>query len=120
LTLLRSRFELIESGPIGGSRWLGHDPEAVAIARAEGDEEDYARTLDPLDCRTRGETEAILGLARSWSRPKAIMWALEAAGCDLLYRHGRFREARDVYEELLAASERCGSLPVQVRPAEFE
>jgi DNA-binding CsgD family transcriptional regulator/transcriptional regulator with XRE-family HTH domain len=113
LTLLRNHFEVIESGPIGGSRWLGHDPEAVAIARTEGDEEDYARTLDPLEPRTRQETEGVLALTRSWSRPIAVMWALEVVGRDLLYRHGAFREGLAVYQELLAVSERFGSIPAQ-------
>ncbi len=31
------------------SRWLGFDDEVVALARTHGDEDDYARTLDPLD-----------------------------------------------------------------------
>lgn len=113
LTLLRDHFEFLESGPIGGVVWLGSDPEAVAVARAHGDEEDYARTLNPLDCRTRAETEAVLALARSRSRPVALMWALEVAGRDLLYRHGAFYEARSVYEELLTVSERFGSIPSQ-------
>lgn len=113
LELLRNHFEQLSSGPIGGVRWLGHDPEAVAIARASGDEEDYARTLDTLDYRTREETQAVLTLARSWSRPLAVMWALDVAGRDMLYRHGAFREASAVYEELLAASERFGAIPSQ-------
>jgi DNA-binding CsgD family transcriptional regulator len=113
LALLRDRFAFLRSGPIGGALWLGSDPEAVLVARAEGGEEEYARTLNPLDFRTREETEAVLALARSWSRPVAVMRALEVAGRDLLYRHGAFREAIAVHEELLAVSERCGSIPGQ-------
>lgn len=71
------------------------------------------RTLDPLDCRTREETDAVLAWARSWSRPAAIMRALDVAGRDMLYRHGAFHEALAVYEELLAVSERFGSIPSQ-------
>jgi len=113
LALLQDHFEVVQSGPIGQRQWLGHDPKAVEVARAEGDEEDYARTLNPLDWRTREETEAVLALARTWSRPVAVMWALEVAGRDLLYRHGAVQEARTVYEELLAVSERFGSIPSQ-------
>jgi len=40
----------------------------VAIARAQGDEDDYAWTVDPLDWRSRQETDAILALARRWQR----------------------------------------------------
>ena len=111
LALLRDRFEPLRSGPIGSMRWLGTDPDAITIARADGDEEDYARTLDSLDYRTPTETGAVLRLARTWSTPAAIMHALEVAGRDLLYRHGAMREGCAVYEELLAASERFGSIP---------
>jgi DNA-binding CsgD family transcriptional regulator/transcriptional regulator with XRE-family HTH domain/predicted Ser/Thr protein kinase len=113
LALLQDHFEVVQSGPIGQRQWLGHDPKAVEVARAEGDEEDYARTLNPLDWRTREESEGVLTLARTWSRPVAVMWALDVAGRDLLYRHGAFREARAIYEELLAVSERFGSIPGQ-------
>jgi hypothetical protein len=113
LALLQDHFEVVQSGPIGQRQWLGHDPKAVEVARAEGDEEDYARTLEPLDWRTREETEAVLALARTWSRPVAVMWALEVAGRDLLYRHGAVQEARTVYEALLAVSEGFGSIPSQ-------
>jgi transcriptional regulator with XRE-family HTH domain/tetratricopeptide (TPR) repeat protein len=110
LELLRDHYEPIQSGPIRAGRWLGRDPQAVAIARLEGDEDDYARTLDYLDWRTRGETESLLALVRTWSRPPAIIRGLEVAGRDLMYRHGAFAEARKVFEDLLEASERFGSL----------
>ena len=57
LTLLLDRFEVVSRGAVNASRWLGHDPDAVAVARAEGVEDDYARTLEVLDWRSRGETE---------------------------------------------------------------
>jgi len=41
------------------------------------------------------------------------MRALDVAGRDMLYRHGAFHEALTVYEELLAVSERFGSIPGQ-------
>jgi hypothetical protein len=52
-------------------------------------------------------------LARTWSRPVAIMQALDAAGRDLLYRHGASHEACAVFEQLVAVSERFGSIPMQ-------
>ena len=113
LALLQDHVEAIRSGPIAGGQWVGTNPEAMAVARADGEEEDYARTLEPLDWRTRDETNDILRLARSWSDPIARMRALDAAGRDLLARHGAFEEARAVYEELLALSQRVGSLPGQ-------
>jgi DNA-binding CsgD family transcriptional regulator len=113
VALLLHHFEPVMSGAISGGRWLGLDPEAVALAREEGDESDYAETLDPLAWRSREETAAVLALSRAWSRPVAIMRALYVAGGDLLYFHGAFHEARAVYEELLSASERFGSISGQ-------
>ncbi|TAK36629.1 MAG: helix-turn-helix transcriptional regulator [Chloroflexota bacterium] len=110
LELLRDRIELVPSGPIRVARWLGLDPEAVAIARAEGDEEDYVRTLYPYATRSRQETEDILALARTWHQPAAILRSLQLAGWDLYTQHGAYRESAACYDELLTLSERYGSL----------
>jgi DNA-binding CsgD family transcriptional regulator len=113
LALLRNRFGPIASGPLRAAHWLGLDPEAVAIARASGDEDAYARTLEPLEWRTRQETEAVLAIARSWQEPTAIMRALDVVGRDRIYRHGALREGALAYTELLAVAERYGSIPAQ-------
>lgn len=113
LALLRDRYEIVSTGGFKGIRWLGADSDAVAIARADGDEDDYAQTLDPLDWRSREETDAVLALVRTWQRPTAIMRALDAVGRDLLKRHGAHREAAERYKELLEAGERYGSIPRQ-------
>ena len=81
--------------------------------RAEGGEDDHALTLEPLQCRTPEETEDVLALARRWQRRAAVMPALDVAGRDQLHRHGAFHDARDTLQELLATSERYGSIPVQ-------
>jgi predicted ATPase len=47
LALLRDRFETLSTGAVFATRWLGYDPGAVALARADGDEDDYAHTLEP-------------------------------------------------------------------------
>ena len=113
LRLLRDNYDAIRSGPIGSGRWLGQDPEAVAIARARGDETDYARTLEPLEWRTRDETNAVLARVRDWSQPRAIVRGYEVVVRDFLYRHGAFAEARVACEEMLAASERFGALSAE-------
>ena len=79
LELLRDRYEQVASGLINATRWLGYDPEAVAIAQASDDEELYARTLEPFDWRSREETDHILALARRWRRPAAVLRALAVA-----------------------------------------
>jgi hypothetical protein len=75
LILLRDPIEVIPVGATRVGRWLGYDAEAVAIARASGDEDDYARTLTPHDWRTRQEIEALLALASTWRSPTAVMRA---------------------------------------------
>jgi len=113
LTLLQDWMEPIATGTINAGRWRGYDPQAVAIARASGDEDDYARTLEPYDWRTRQETDAVLALARTWQRPAAILRALDVVARDLAFRQGAFREAAERYEELLVTSMRYGSIPGQ-------
>jgi transcriptional regulator with XRE-family HTH domain len=109
LTLLRDNYAPVRSGPIATGQWAGQDPEAVAIARASGDEADHARTFEPLEWRSRQETRQLQQLVRTWSDPIAIMRGLDVVARDLTYRHAAFDEARTVGEELLAASERFGS-----------
>jgi DNA-binding CsgD family transcriptional regulator len=113
LTLLRDWTEAIATGTINAGRWRGCDPQAVAIARASGDEDDHARTLEPYDWRTRQETDEVLALARTWQPPAAIMRALNVVARDLAFRHGAFREAAERFEELLVTSRHYGSIPGQ-------
>jgi hypothetical protein len=110
LSLLLERFQPISSGTIFAARWLGVDPEAVAIARASGEEDDFARTLQPFEGRGRAETEALLGRVRTWQRPAAIIRALMVLGAEWVYTLGALREAVGHFHELLAVSERNGSL----------
>jgi DNA-binding CsgD family transcriptional regulator len=111
LMLLRDRFETVSTGAVSATRWLGYDPDAVALARSAGDEDDHAHTLEPFDWRSREETEAILDLARRWRRPAAVIRALNVACRDALFLHGAFTDALAAGEELLAATRRYGSLP---------
>lgn len=94
-------------------RWLGLDAQAVAVARASGDEDDYAQTLHTLERRTRAETEAVLAVARTWRRPTAILHALTIAGADFSHRHGALTEAMECFRELWEAGKRYGSLQAQ-------
>jgi hypothetical protein len=113
LALLRDRFETVSTGVVFATRWLGYDPEAVALARSAGDEDDYAHTLEPFDWRTREETAAVLALARRWRRPAAVITALNIACRDALFLHGAFADALARGQELLEATTRYGSLPGQ-------
>jgi ATP/maltotriose-dependent transcriptional regulator MalT len=113
LALLAERAQPVSHGGIAAACWLGHDPLAVRIARTRGDEEDAANSLDPLDWRSAAETERVRSLVRSWQRPAAILRGLDVVGRDCLHRHGDFRRAGEVYQDLLDAAVRYGSLPGQ-------
>jgi DNA-binding CsgD family transcriptional regulator/tetratricopeptide (TPR) repeat protein len=106
LTLLIDRFEIIVEGVINGSRWLGSDARAVEIARSCGDEDLYARSLQPWDLWDREWTEALSARIRTWHKPSAIIRALTVSSADWLYHHGDFRKAQAEFEDLLDISAR--------------
>jgi DNA-binding CsgD family transcriptional regulator len=111
LKLVLRPAEPLASGRITAERWLGYDREAVRIARASGDELDYAATLELMDWRDRSTIVALLARCRGWQEPAARIHALSIGARTLLYNLGAFREAQAVSRELLAESERVGSLP---------
>lgn len=113
LALLRERYEDVASGPIHVGRWLGLDAEAVAIARASGDESAYVTTLSPYDLRTRAETDALVELAGTWRSPIAVLRALDMAQRDLYHRHADFRACTSLLERMLDLAERAGAIPAQ-------
>lgn len=113
LTLLIERFEAYTINGISGSRWLGTDPRAVEIARASGDEDLFARSLQPWDLWDREWTRQLSGLVSTWHKPGAIIRALTVSGADWLYHHGEFRVAKAHFENLLAIARRQGSVPGQ-------
>lgn len=113
LQLLIDRMDYFRSGAIEAGRWLGHDPQAVAIARATGDEDDVARTFEPIGWPTREETEEVLALARSGTRPTAVMRALDVAARDFNLRDGDLGRTKSVLSDSLALGERVGSLAAQ-------
>lgn len=110
LALLQERYAPISTGPIYAARWVSLDPDALALARASDDEDDYARTLQPFEGRKRAETDALLARAKSWRRPGAINRAYMMAGADLIYNHSAFREAIAHYATMLETAERTGSI----------
>jgi DNA-binding CsgD family transcriptional regulator len=110
LKLVLRPAERISSGRIVAERWLGYDDDAVRIARGSGDERDYAATLELMDWRDRVGIDALLELCRSWRDPAARIHGLSIAARTLLYNLGAFRDADAVSRELLAESERVGSL----------
>jgi hypothetical protein len=112
LKLLEDRIEPIASGAVHVVRSLGRDAQALRVVRARGDEDDYAGTL-AYAFRTREDTDALARKVRTWSRPAAVLRALDAVSHDLMVRHGAFREARPLLHEMLEVAGRCGSIPGQ-------
>jgi DNA-binding NarL/FixJ family response regulator len=94
---------------------VGFDPEAVAIARRDGDEDDYARTLESFDPRDLAATRQVIALGHRWTHPTASLRALTVAANDLQYRHGAFRDAVALWAELLTAAERVGAVSWQAQ-----
>ena len=113
LMLLDDPIESIGDGRSRASRWLGFDPRAVAIARTLGDEDDYARSVESFDARTLAETRELLARTRTWSQPRAVLRGLSVVANDLQYRHGSFREAETLWEELVELAERHGAISWQ-------
>ncbi|MCD6033351.1 MAG: hypothetical protein K0S78_5537, partial [Thermomicrobiales bacterium] len=113
LTLLIERFEPVNAGSVRGARWLGSDPRATAIARSSGDEDLFARSLQPWDLWDREWTDHLSELITTWHTPSAIIRALTVSGADWLYHHGEFRRAQSHFENLRAIAERQGSIPGQ-------
>jgi DNA-binding CsgD family transcriptional regulator len=115
--LLWARLKLaeypLELFPVGGlvaGRWLGYDPHAVAVARAQGDESDYARTIELMDWRDRAETDELRTLAGTWQDARAAIHVLSVVARSLLIQHGAFAESADVAHELRERADRVGSL----------
>jgi DNA-binding NarL/FixJ family response regulator len=110
LTLLIERYEPISSGIVNATRWLGADPRAIAIARARGTEADYVRTLRPFTERGDEWNADVMRLVQTWRQPSAIIRAMIVCGNDWLYDHGAFRRVVEHYREVIAISERYGSI----------
>ena len=115
LSFVLEPVEPISRSGIRAGSWIGFDPEAIAIARAKGTEEDKARSFESFDSRTRAETDALLTLGRGFRNPYARMHVLTVAANDLQYRHGAFRDAVRVWNEIEALSERHGSVAWQAQ-----
>ena len=113
LRLLVSPMAPLAEAGVHAGRWTGHDPEAVALALAEGSEDDRARTIEAWDWRSWAETMALVETARTWRSPAAIVRAYEAANRSLLFRHGDLHGAEQLMQELLDAGVRWGSVAAQ-------
>jgi DNA-binding CsgD family transcriptional regulator/tetratricopeptide (TPR) repeat protein len=113
LVVAAEPVEAVSSGSLYAGSWRGHPLEAVAALRASGSEDDEARAIEPFAARSEAETEALLARAGRWSSQRARIRALDVAGRDFIFRHGRPLAAIECYRELLEVGERVGSLPAR-------
>jgi DNA-binding CsgD family transcriptional regulator len=82
----------------------------VAIARASGDEEDYASTIVAQDPRSPFDTRELLERVDGWVTPRAKIRGFSEVLLTQLLQHGALRESVDVASRFLAYSEEVGSL----------
>jgi DNA-binding CsgD family transcriptional regulator/tetratricopeptide (TPR) repeat protein len=113
LMLLADPVESIDNDVLFAARWLGYDAEAVRIGRESDNEEDLVQTIESFDPRTPGQTRDLIVRARSWHQPRATLRGLTVAANDLTYRHGEFRLALTIWNEVLTTARRIGSIPWQ-------
>jgi DNA-binding CsgD family transcriptional regulator len=104
LRLMIDPVEPLSRSGIRIGRWLGFDPTAVAILQSSGDEDDAARSMESFDPVSRVETDAYLTRVRGWSEPTAVMYGLTVAANHYQYRHGAYRDARRLWQELAEMS----------------
>jgi DNA-binding NarL/FixJ family response regulator len=109
LKLAEYPLEMFRVDGVLAGRWLGFDPHAVAIARSDGDERDYAKTIELMDWRDRVETEELRALAGGWGDDRAAIHVLGVVTRSLLFQHCALAEAADVAQELRERAERVGS-----------
>ena len=107
-------MEKISGPPLHVGRWLGLDPRAVRIAREEGDEDDYCRTLIVYDWHSVADIDALLERAQNWS-PANVARALSVAAETLMYRHGAFDRACELLERQRRQHEEAGSIVEQAK-----
>jgi DNA-binding CsgD family transcriptional regulator len=113
LKLTAAPLEEVPVGECTAGRWLGFHPNAVEIARAAGDEADWAKTLELMDWRSRAGTDELRSRVESWQEPRATIHGLGVVMRSLMFQHGAFVDAAAVSEQLLERSSRFGSLPGQ-------
>ncbi len=115
LKLLERPTEEVYAGPVHAARFLGFEPLALRIARAEGTEADDARTIDQHAQWALPELEAFMAEVAGWQEPLARLRGLLLLGRNATVTRwgGSTLPADRICAELEALGERIGSLPAQ-------
>jgi DNA-binding CsgD family transcriptional regulator len=113
LMLLKRPLYAVSSGPIHALRWPGFDPEAVAIARAEGSENDYARSLDFSTPWPLARYDELAQLIGGWQTTPARLRGLSILLMYLTIRRGSGPAAGRLCDELELLAVEVDSLPAR-------
>jgi DNA-binding CsgD family transcriptional regulator len=113
LKLLERPLQPLDAGPVHAARWLGFDRDAVRIARAEGSEGDYARTIDAYEALPLSELDELARRVRSWSDPTARLRGLDVVVRCLTLVHGVTPSADALCTEFEQLAKAVGSLPAR-------
>jgi DNA-binding CsgD family transcriptional regulator len=122
LKLLERPYEVVEAGPVRVARFLGFDPEAVRIAREQGSEADWARTIEQFAQWPLEALDAYMARVAAWSDPLARLRGLQllAMSATVTRWAGASLPGERLCAELEALGERTGLLPATAIAAVFE
>jgi DNA-binding CsgD family transcriptional regulator len=113
IKLMERPRERVSSGLIHGVRWLGFDARAVAIARDEGTEMDYARTLYVAEPWPVDELEALVSRIQGWRDPAARLRGMSVALTYVTLHNWMTPLAERVCREFEALAVETRSIPAE-------
>ena len=120
LKLLERPRRRITAGSIESDRWLGFDADAVNLARIEGDEVDYARTLEPLDPSMPAELMSTAEKIRGWSDRRAQLRGLDVVAHSLCCAHGVTPGTAAIVSQFGTVAVRFGAAPARSMALMYE
>jgi DNA-binding CsgD family transcriptional regulator len=110
LKLLKRPHEAVSAGPIHAVRWLGFDAGAVEIARREGTERDYARSLCAATPWPAGEYDELVALIGSWKTAPARLRGMSILLMYMTMQHGYGPGAGRICDEFETLADEASSL----------
>jgi DNA-binding CsgD family transcriptional regulator len=113
LELVRRSQDRVSAGPVHALRYLGLDAEAVEIARRDGTESDYARSLCAATPWPVGEYDELAALIRTWQTAAARLRGMSVLLAYMTLEHGYGPAAGRLCDEFEALAVEVSSLPAQ-------
>lgn len=112
--VLATGVEPLQQGPLWISYFAGFDAEALRLLREQGDEADFAASVEPHAVRQRDETLSLLARVESWTQVAPRLRVLDACLRDHFFRYDDLRAAVLLADRQLALAESAGSVTGQV------